>query len=45
MAMIEAIKETIWLQGLIDDLRIDQDLLKINYDSMSNLVGKEAGVS
>ena len=35
MAMIEAMKEAIWLQGLLDDLRIDQDLLKINCDSMS----------
>ena len=35
MAMIEAMKEVIWLQGLPDDLRIDQDLLKINCDSMS----------
>ena len=25
----------IYLQGLLDDLRIDQDLLKIKYDSMS----------
>jgi len=28
-------KEAIWFQGLLDDLGIDQDLLKINYDSMS----------
>jgi len=35
MAMAEAIKEAIWLQGLLDDLRIDQYLLKINCDSMS----------
>jgi len=35
MAMTEAIKETIWLQGLLDDLGIVQDLLKINNDSMS----------
>jgi len=32
--MTESIKEAIWLQGLLDDLRIDQDLLKINCDSM-----------
>jgi len=25
---------TIWLQGLLDDLGIDQDLLKINCDNM-----------
>ena len=30
MAMMEAMKVTIWLQGLLDDLRIDQDLLKSN---------------
>jgi len=35
MAMTEAIKEAIWLQGLLDDLGIDQDLLKIICDSMS----------
>jgi len=35
MAMIEAMKEAIWLQGLLDDLGFDQELLKINCDSMS----------
>jgi len=35
MAMIETMKETIWLQGLLDDLGIDQDLLMINCNSMS----------
>jgi len=35
MTMMEAIKEAIWLQRLLDDLGIDQDLLKINCDSMS----------
>jgi len=35
MTMMEAIKETIWLQVLLDDLGIDQDLLNINYDSMN----------
>ena len=35
MTMMEAMKEAIWLQGLLDDLRIDQDLLKINCDRMS----------
>ena len=35
LAMIEAMKEAVWLQGLLDDLEIDQDLLKINCDSMS----------
>jgi len=34
MVMMEAIKEAIWLQGLLDDLGIDQDLLKINCDSI-----------
>ena len=37
MAMMEAIKEAIWLQRLLDDLGIDQYLLKINCDSMSAL--------
>jgi len=35
MAMVEAMKEAIWLQGLLDNLMIDQDLLKINCDSTS----------
>jgi len=35
MAMTEAMKEAIWLQGLLDDLGVEQDLLKINCDSIS----------
>ena len=35
MAMTKAMKEVIWFQGLLDDLGIEQDLLKINCDSMS----------
>jgi len=35
MAMMEDMKEAIWLQKLLDDLGIDQDLLKINSDSIS----------
>ena len=35
MVMTEAMKKAIWLQRLLDDLEIDQDLLKINCDSMS----------
>ena len=35
MAMTEAMKEAIWLQGLFDDLGVEQDPLKINCDSMS----------
>ena len=35
MAMTEAMKETIWLQGLLDDLGIEHDLWKITCDSMS----------
>jgi len=35
--MTETMKETIWLQGLLDDLGINQDLLKINCDSMSDV--------
>jgi len=30
MAMTNAMKEAIWLQGLLNDLRIDQELSKIN---------------
>ena len=35
MTMTKAINEAIWLQGLLDDLGIDQDLQTINCDSMS----------
>jgi len=35
MAMMEVMKEAIWFQGLLDNLRIDQDLLKINFDSLN----------
>jgi len=37
MAMTVAMKETIWLQRLLDDLGIDKDLLKINCDNMSTI--------
>jgi len=37
MAMTEAIKEAIWLQRLLDDLGIDQALLKINCDDMGTI--------
>ena len=43
MAITEAMKEAIWFQALLDDLGIDQDLLKINCDSY--LFGKGPGVS
>jgi len=32
MVMMEAMKEAIWFQGLLDDLEIEQDLLKINFN-------------
>ena len=35
MAMMEAMKEAIWLQGLMDDLGIWQDFLRLRCDSMS----------
>ena len=35
MAMTETMKEAIWHQEFLDDLWIDQDLLKINCGSMS----------
>jgi len=35
MVMMEAMKEAICLQGLLDNLGIEHDLLKINCDSMS----------
>jgi len=40
-AMTEGMKKATWLQGLLNDLKIDQDLLKdllkINCDSMSTI--------
>ena len=35
MTMTEAMMEAIWVQGFLDELGIDHDLLKINCDSMS----------
>jgi len=35
MALTEVVKEAIWHQGLMDDLRIEQYFLKVNCDSMS----------
>ena len=35
MDLIEVVEETIWLQGLMDNLRMKQDFLKVNCDSMS----------
>ena len=35
IGIIEIMKEAIWLQRLLDNLRIEQDLLNINCDSMS----------
>ena len=35
MALTETVKEAIWLQGLMDDLEIEQDFLQVDYDSMS----------
>ena len=35
MAMMEAMKDAVWFQRLLDDLGIEQDILKINCASMS----------
>ena len=35
MAMTEAMKEALWLQGLLDDLGVDQDFMEVRCDSMS----------
>jgi len=35
MALTQAVKKTIWLQGLMDDLGIEQDFLRVHCDSMS----------
>ena len=37
MVMTEAMKEATWLQELLDDLKINQNLLKFNCDSMSTI--------
>jgi len=37
MAMTEAMNEAIWLQVLLDDLGIEQDMLKINCDNMNTI--------
>jgi len=44
MAMTEAMKEAICIQRFLDDLGIDQDLLKINCDTCC-LFSKEPGLS
>ena len=35
MTLTETVKEAIWLQGLMDDLWIEQDFLRVHCDSMS----------
>ena len=35
MTLTEVVKEAIWLQGLMDDLGIKHDFLKVHCDSMS----------
>ena len=35
MTMAEVINKVIWLQGLLDDLKIEHNILKINCDSIS----------
>jgi len=35
MTLTEALKEAIWLQGLMDDLGIEQDFLLVHCDNMS----------
>ena len=46
MVMSEAMKDVIWIQGLLDDLGIDQDLLKMNCNQNEcYLFGKEPGIS
>ena len=37
VALTEAVKEAIWLQGLMDDLGIEQDFSKVHCDSMSTI--------
>ena len=35
MAMVEGVKEALWLWGLLDDLRIKQDCVDLAWDSQS----------
>ena len=35
MALTDVVKESIWLQSLMDDLRIEQDFLWVHCDNMS----------
>ena len=35
MALTKAVKDGIWLQGLMDDLGIEQDFSRVHCDSMS----------
>ena len=35
MALTEAVKEAIWLQGLMDDLGMEQDYFRVHCDNMS----------
>ena len=35
MVLTDAVKEAIWLQGLMNDLGLEQDFLKVNFDRMS----------
>ena len=35
MALTEAVKEVLWLQGLLDDLGIVQDTIRVHCESMS----------
>jgi len=46
MALTEATKEEIWLRGLINDLRINQEYANIYYDSLSVIcLAKDSGSS
>ena len=35
IALTEAVKEAIWLQGLMDDLRMRQNFMKVHCDSIN----------
>ena len=42
MALTEAVKEAIWVQGLMDDLGIEQDFLRVHCDIMSTIYQRKA---
>lgn len=45
MALIEAVKEVVWLKGILSEFGVNQDYANILCDSKSAVFGKTSGVS